>query len=216
MQAGRAAKLKPGTTGAYGAVMARKLLLFVAVSLPWVALAGDPPPRLKGTKTERAPRLDLGVPKFGELPKDQPLQTAAPDEKQTAPSGSRVDESYTVVRVVHGKSFTRGPDGARPAAPFTVVTASGDPLVTERFSTVVRVKNPAKKNTRIEVAILDPRTDTVMEAQGELRFPNGPEAEWQVDWDPTTLRVVGEFQVLVRVGGNPLGTTPLKVVVGPK
>ena len=82
--------------------------------------------------------------------------------------------------------------------------------MTEKFSTVVRVKAPEKKNTSIEIAILDPRGDTVMDAQGQLTFKS-EEADWTVDWDPTGLRNVGDFQVLVRIGGNPLGTFPLKI-----
>jgi hypothetical protein len=185
--------------------------LIAALSCSLLAHAADP--KLKGSKKESAPKVDLGLPSFNNIPSDQKLER--PKEKpdaQQGPSGSRVEEGYSVVRVVHGKAFLRGPDGARPSAPYTVVTASGDPLLTEKVSTVVRVKSPAKKNTRIEVAILDFRTDTVMEASGELRFGTTDEAEWQVDWDPSGIRGPGDFQVLVRIGGNPLGTFPLKVV----
>lgn len=180
------------------------------MSLALVSFAADP--KLKGSKKEAAPKLDLGLPTFNAIPKDQKLEKPKdPEAAQTAPSGTRIDDGYTVVRVVHGKGFMRSPDGAKPSAPFPQVTASGNPLLTEKFSSVIRVKSPGKKNTRIEVAILDQRSDTVMEASGELRFGNGEEAEWQVDWDSTGIRNPGEFQVLVRIGGNPLGTFPLKV-----
>jgi hypothetical protein len=116
---------------------------------------------------------------------------------------------------VHGKSFIRSPEGAKAATPFPQVTVTANPYMTEKFSSVVRVKSPAKKNARIEVAILDQRSDTVMEASGELRFGTGDEAEWQVDWEPSGIRNPGEFQVLVRIGGNPLGTFPLKVALAP-
>lgn len=193
--------------------MNRSLLIVAMFAAPFVATAAEPAPKLKGTRKQQAPKLDLGVPAFNDIPKDQKLETATPkDKQQTTPTSARVDESYTVVRVVHGKSFTRGPDGAKAAAPFTQVTATSNPFTTERFSTVIRVKSPAKKNTRIEVVILDQRGDTVMDAQGELRFANAEETEWQVDWEPTGFRAPGDFQVLVRIGGTPLGTTPLKVV----
>lgn len=185
-------------------------LLAVSMCVALVSSAADP--KLKGSKKEAAPKLDLGLPAFKEIPKDQKLEKPKdPAEAQTAPSGTRVDEGYSVVRVVHGKAFMRSPDGAKPSAPFPQVTAAGTPLLTEKFSSIVRVKSPGKKNSRIEVAILDQRGDTVMDASGEIRFGTGEEAEWQVDWEPTGIRNPGEFQVLVRIGGNPLGTFPLKV-----
>lgn len=186
-------------------------LLFASLSLALTASAADP--KLKGSKKEAAPKLDLGIPVFKEIPKDQKLEKPkVADEAQQGPTSTTLDEGYSVVRVVHGKAFIRGPDGAKPSTPFPQVTATGNPLATEKFSSVVRLKSPAKKNTRIEVAILDQRGDTVMDASGEIRFGAGPEAEWQVDWEPTGIRNPGEFQVLVRVGGNPLGTFPLKVL----
>lgn len=183
------------------------------VASSFVASAAEPAPKLKGSKKDKAPKLDLGVPTFSDIPKDQKLETATPkDKQQTSPTSTRLDETYTLVRVVHGKTFVRGPDGAKPSSPYTQVMATSNPFATERFSSVIRVKSPAKKNTRIEVVILDQRGDTVMDAQGELRFANAEETEWQVDWEPTGFRAPGDFQVLVRVGGTPLGTTPLKVV----
>lgn len=189
--------------------MLRSLAL-ASLSLALLAHAADP--KLKGSKKEAAPKLDLGLPTFKDIPKDQKLEKPKePADAQQAPSGARVDEGYSVVRVVHGKGFMRSPDGARPSTPFPQVNVAGNPLMTEKFSSVVRVKSPGKKNTSIEVAILDQRGDTVMEASGELRFGTGVEAEWQVDWEPSGIRNPGEFQVLVRLGGNPMGTFPLKV-----
>lgn len=184
--------------------------ILLALSLSLAAQAADP--KLKGSKKESAPKLDLGLPTFNQIPSDQKLENVKDKpEAQQGPSAAKAEEGYSVVRVVHGKGFMRGPDGAKPSSPFASVTASGNPLMTEKFSTVVRVKSPAKKNTRIELAILDVRGDTVMDASGELRFGTGEEAEWQVDWDPSGVRGPGDFQVLVRIGGNPLGTFPFKV-----
>jgi hypothetical protein len=190
-------------------IMLRSLLL-ASLSLALTVHAADP--KLKGSKKEAAPKLDLGIPAFKDIPKDQKLEKPKdPAEAQQAPTATRAEEGYSVVRVVHGKAFMRGPDGAKPSTPFPQVTVAGNPLTTEKFSSVVRVKSPAKRNTSIEVAILDQRGDTVMEASGELRFGNGVETEWQVDWEPTGIRNPGEFQVLVRLGGNPMGTFPLKL-----
>lgn len=177
-----------------------------------VAAHAEEPKKLKGAKKESAPKLDLGIPSFGELPKDQKLESArGKTEKVDSPSGARVEEGYSVVRVVHGKGFIKSPEGAKPSAPFTQVTASGPPWMTEKFSSVIRVKSPAKKGSRIEVAILDTRDDTIMEASGELFFRTGDETEWQVDWDSSGIRGPGEFKLLVRVGGTPMGTFPFKV-----
>ncbi len=187
-----------------------RFLLIASMSLALVSQAADP--KLKGSKKETAPKLDLGIPTFKDIPNQKLEKPKDAPEAQQGPSGTRLDEGYTVVRVLHGKGFMRAPDGAKPSSPFPQVTVSGNPLATEKFSSVIRVKSPAKKNTRIEVAILDQRGDTVMEASGEIRFGTGDEAEWQVDWEPTGVRNPGEFQVLVRIGGNPLGTFPLRLV----
>ncbi|MFO0600473.1 MAG: hypothetical protein U0228_34510 [Myxococcaceae bacterium] len=188
-----------------------KTLLVVTSLCCLTSLADEP--KLKGSKKEGAPKLDLGLPKFGEIPKDQKLESAkSKTDEQNGPSTPKVDEGYSVVRVVHGKSFIRAPDGAKSATPYNQVTVTpGNPWQTEKFSTVVRVKSPGKKGSSIDVVILDQRGDTVMEASGQLRFGNGVEAEWQVDWEPTAIRNPGDFQVLVRVGGNPMGTFPLKL-----
>ena len=125
--------------------MSRALAL-VALLLAIVAHAEEPK-KLKGSKKESAPKLDLGIPSFGEIPKDQKLESAKGKEeaKQGAPSGTRAEEGFSVVRVVHGKGFIKGPDGAKPSAPFPQVAASGPPWMTEKFSTVVRVKNPPRR-----------------------------------------------------------------------
>lgn len=193
--------------------MTRQIVVTTLLTMSLVASAGEPAPKLKGTRKESAPKLDLGLPAFNAIPKDQKLETAQPKQDEpVGASGKRADEGYTLVRVVHGKNFTRSADGAKPTAPFPAVTWDPQTLTLEKFSSIIRVKSPGKRTTRIEVVILDTRTDTVMDASGELRFGNSDEAEWQVDWDPSSARGPGEFQVLVRVGGNPLGTTPLKVV----
>jgi hypothetical protein len=185
--------------------------LVVVLLCASLARAEEPkkPPTLKGTKKEAAPKLDLGPMDFAKLPTDTKLEGATP-KAEAAPEtrSSPIDEGYSVVGVVHGKAFVRTAEGAKPSAPFEQVTLTNN--TTEKFSTVVRVKSPAKKNARIEVAVLDFRGDTVMEASGELVFRGGTETEWTVDWEPTGVRGPGVFQVLVRVGGNPLGTFPVK------
>lgn len=194
--------------------MAMTRLVLVA-SLVCVGLAQAADPKLKGSKKEAAPKLDLQMPDFGALPTDTKLEKAKPKQDAMQTRKSPVEEGFSVVRVVNGKSFLRGPDGAKPSAPFPQVTLTNN--TTEKFSTVVRVKNPAKHNARIEVVVLDFRGDTVMDASGELYFRGKEdETEWTVDWEPTGVRGPGDFQVLVRVGGNPLGTFPIKFAEGPK
>ncbi len=193
--------------------MTRKIVFTSLLTLSLVAGAADPAPRLKGSKKDNAPKLNLEMPTFNAIPKDQKLESATPRQAEpVGASGNRADEGYTLVRIVHGKSFTKSADGAKPTAPFPAVTWDPQTMMLEKFSSIIRVKSPGKRTTRIEVVVLDTRADTVMDASGELRFGNSDEAEWQVDWDPSGARQPGEFQVLVRVGGNPLGTMPLKVV----
>lgn len=191
--------------------------LLLAATLCLGVLAHADEPKLKGAKKESAPKLDLGLPTFKELPKEQ-LQKAKPGEdQQVRPSAGGPEEGYTVLGVVHGKAFIRSPDGAKPSTPFTQVNVTpGNPWTTEKFSTVVRVKNPKKKSASIEVVMLDARGDSVMDASGELVFRAGEIAEWTVDWEPSSIRNPGDFQVLVRIGGNPMGTFPLKFAEAPK
>ncbi|MBL8920696.1 MAG: hypothetical protein JNJ54_17655 [Myxococcaceae bacterium] len=171
-------------------------------------------PKLKGSMKQQAPKIDLGLPTFGSIPSGDGLKKVEEKPAADRPTTTSGQATYTIVSVQHGKGFIRTPTGSKPSAPYPAVTAAGSPLMTEKFTTVVRVKAPDKKTTSIEVVVLDPRGDTVMDANGSLPFKN-EEADWTVDWDPTGIRAAGEFQVLVRLGGNPLGTFPLKVEAAP-
>ena len=62
----------------------------------------------------------------------------------------------------------RTPEGAKSATPYEQVATDGNPPTTEKFSTVVRVKATQKTNASIDVVILDPRGDTLMEAGREI------------------------------------------------
>lgn len=173
------------------------------------ALAQHP----KATAKTKAPKIDLGIKEFGALPTNERIRK--PSEAQPVPTkggGASLESCYSLLGVVHGKKLTRGPEGAKAAEPFPSLTLVGDPPMSEKFVTVVRVRCNERKGGSVEVAILDPRGDTVMEARGQMTFRNVDEAEWQVEWEPTAMRFEGDYQVLVRVAGQPLGTTPLKVV----
>ncbi|MBX7113448.1 MAG: hypothetical protein K1X64_03860 [Myxococcaceae bacterium] len=186
-----------------------RLGVFAATLLATTAWSADKP--------KKPPqKLDLGLPSFGAIPKAEGL--TKPKEVNPAAQGPTVtpaSATYSVVKVTHGKSFTRTAAGAQPSAPFDGVKLAGDPLVSEKFTTVVRVKCPQKVNTSIDVAILDSHGETMMEVTGgQLNFKGlkDDEVDYTVDWDPTTMSGAGEYQTLVRVGGNPMGSTPLKVI----
>lgn len=167
-------------------------------------------PKLKGSMKQSAPKITLDLPTFNTIPTGEGMKKVEEKPVADRPTTTEGQASYTVVSVQHGKSFIRTPTGSKPSAPYPSVTASGNPLMTEKFTTVIRVKAPDKKTTSIEVAVLDPRGDTTMSANGRLSF-KADEQDWTVDWDPTGIRNAGDYQVLVRVGGNPLGTFPLKI-----
>ena len=66
----------------------------MSLSLALAAHAADP--KLKGSKKEAAPKLDLGLPTFKDIPKDQKLEKPKdPAEVQQAPSAARVEEGYS-------------------------------------------------------------------------------------------------------------------------
>jgi hypothetical protein len=166
--------------------------------------------KLKGSSKQSAPKIDLGLPSFNSIPKGEELRRVEEKPQTDVPTTTAGVASYSIVNVQHGKSFIRTPQGSKPTAPFPAVMAEGNPLKTEKFSTIVRVKAPDKKTTSIDVVILDVRGDTVMEASGSVTFKN-EETDWTVDWDPTGIRAPGDFQVLVRIGGNPMGSFPIKI-----
>lgn len=188
-----------------------RMLLLTGLSLAIVAHAEEKKdPKLKGSMKQSAPKIDLGLPAFNTIPTGEGMKKVEQKQVSDTPTTTSGAAVYTIVSVQHGKGFVRTPTGSKPSAPYAAVAAAGAPLMTEKFSTVVRVKAPDKKSTSIEVMVLDPRGDTVMDASGQLTFKND-ETDWTVDWEPTGIRTGGEFQVLVRIGGNPLGTFPLKV-----
>jgi hypothetical protein len=193
-------------------LMAVTLTLCLASAL---ALGADAKPDAGKPKSKKFD-LGLGPPKtFNAIPTGDGLQKPKEKSAQSVPTTSTTEAQYTVVSVVHGKSFTRTATGARPAKPFEQVATEGTPPMTEKFSTVVRVRCASKINASIDVVILDPRGDTLMEASGELLFTSqkDPELDWTVDWERTALlRGPGAYQVLIRVAGQPWKNTfPLKM-----
>lgn len=192
----------------------RHLMLISALSACTVwATDAKPKGKPKGQK------LDLGLGSFDAIPKGEGLEKkkdGAPAQQES--SVTPLNATYSIVRVLHGKSFNRTPAGAQPTAPFEGVKLAGDPPTSEKFTTIVRVKCPQRVNTSIDVAILDPRGETMMEVQaGQLNFKGlkSDEVDYTVDWDPTPLPGGGQYQTLVRVGGTPMGSTPLKVMAPP-
>lgn len=191
-------------------VMNRKT--FAMVLLCAAAALAEDAPKPKGKAKKDTPKIDLGMPSFSEIPKGQGLEKPKQkDDREQTRSSPDGPAPYSVVRVVNGKSFTRTAQGAKATAPFPGVAVNAEQM-TEKFGSVVRVKCPTKKSTSIEVAIQDFRGDTVMEASGAIQFGNAEEAEWTVDWEPTGLRRVGDLQMIVKVGGQALGTFPIKVL----
>ncbi len=193
--------------------MSVRLIAAVVILSGSCALAAAPKAKPKAAK------LDLGLPKtFNALPSGENIEKPKEKTAQQVPTTTSASAEYTVVRVLHGKSFLRTAEGAKPSAPFEQVATDGNPPTTEKFSTVVRVRCTQKTNAPIDVVILDPRSDTLMQASGELFFRGQKEMEvdYTVDWERTQLpRGTGAYQVLVRVAGAPLGTFPLKIADPP-
>lgn len=160
--------------------------------------------------------LDLDLPAFGSVPTGAEIEKPKAKASLDTPTPpTSLDATYQVVRLQHGYSFVRAPSGATPAGgALTAINLSGKPPRSERFTTVVRVKCPQRTNAPIEVLILDPRGDTAMSASGEVNFKTTKqdEADYTVDWDRTPLRAGGNYQVLVRVTGQVIGTFPLQVL----
>jgi hypothetical protein len=155
----------------------------------------------------------LKLPSLGGVPKAEGV-TVPVSGTSALPEGTRtlVGARYSVVGVVHAAAFAPAAAGPRPVGPpLTALALAGQPRQTPRFSTLVRVRSPARAGAGIEVALVDAGGDTVMGTTGTLAFGPAEETTFQVDWAPTAVRQAGAYQVLVRVAGEPLGTWPLEV-----
>jgi len=198
--------------GSPGKLLAAVSLGVGLLTLP--ALAA-PPKKGKGTKVEKL-NLDLGLGALGgALPKADGIEARRAQNEVTSPKVTTSDVRYTVLKVEHAWEFTRTAEGARPVgAPLTEIGLYGRPPSTPKFTTLVRVKATQNVNAPIELVILDPRGDTAMEGRGELSFTGSRrgEVDWLIDWAPTARPDGGEYTLLVRIAGRPMGTWPLKVV----
>lgn len=202
-------------------------LLTVVLSAPAV-WAGAPAKKAnkpaKATKKVEAPKLELGLGSLGgALPKAEGLSNGR--EVQTgagmSPTVTTSDVRYEVVKIQHAYDFARTAEGAKPVGgPLTEIGLYGEPPSTPKFTTLVKVKasKPVNTSTSIELVILDPRGDTALSGNGELNFRGAKdgEVEWLIDWAPTARASGGDYRLLVRIAGQPLGTWPLKVVAEAK
>jgi hypothetical protein len=176
-----------------------------AVVSTTVAHAGDTDakaaPPAKSAKTKA---LDIKMPAFGAIPSAEGLKAKEPEKIAMTPTITPGNATYEVVKVQH----------ARGRSPIQEVELSGNPQTSDRFSTVVRVKSPQKVNTSIDVLIVDGRGQTAMSSSGEVSFRNkkSDQADFAIDWDPTPFRSGGDYRVMVKLGGQDVGSWPLKFV----
>ncbi len=184
-------------------------LCALAVCLAVTSAYGtEPAPKLKGSKKESAPKIDLGMPTF-DKPKDIQLQKATEKPPAEAPSPSS-DTPYQVVSVVNAKAFTRSGATIRSSPPLESIAARGTPLMTEKFASVIKVRGAGKRGSIITVKVVDSRGDTVMDAEGQLIF-HGDEVEWTVEWAPAMLRTPGDCTMQISVAGQQVAALPLKI-----
>jgi hypothetical protein len=188
------------------------LLLLV----PALALAAEPArkkPAAKPAMTVEVPKIDLGG--IGGVPKADGMEAKRADQRDIAPKVTSSDVQYSVEEVVNAQEFTRTAAGNRPVGePLKAVRMHGRPQVTQQFTTLVRVKATQNVNASIDVVILDPRGDTALSGSGTLSFTGSKtgEVEWLIDWAPTARPSGGDYKMLIRVAGRPMGTWPLKVL----
>ncbi len=184
-------------------------ILGVAVLVVGVAAFAADPKSKAGPK--KGDKLDLGIPTFGTLPTHHELSKPKEQELQhKATGGDTAEHCYSVVSVLHGQKFKRGPGGTQPEKPYPAVMISGNPPYSDRFSSIVRVKCAQRRGGLIEVEIHDPSGNTVMDGRGQIAFKNTDETEWQIDWSDTPMRTDGgEFKFVLRIGGHLLGSFPV-------
>lgn len=192
--------------------------LVCALILSTPASAAEPAPSTtkSGKKKADVPKMDLDIGGIGgDLPRADGLQGKTAPSEGISPKITAQDVKYEVVKVEHAHAFTRSAAGAKPVGgALQVLQLYGRPPATPKFSTLVRVKATRNINTSIELVILDQRGDTALSGNGEVSFrgsKNG-EVDWLIDWEPVARPSGGDYKLLVRVGGEPKGTWPLKVV----
>jgi hypothetical protein len=191
--------------------------LLLTLTLSVTAVAADP--ARPAAKPAPAKKKKTAVPAFtmpslGEVPKADGAARATTASDELSARAASSEATYSVVKVAHAKQFSGSANGAVPVSALEAVRIKGNPAQTEKFSSVIRVKSPQRIGAPIDVVILDARGDTAMTASGELTYrgAKGDEAEWIVDWDPSPVRGPGQYSVLVRVAGQPMGTWPLVLV----
>ncbi len=165
--------------------------------------------KVKGSMKALAPKLDFGSHGFEGAPKDTHLQKVGDMPVTHSPTASS-DTPYTVVSVVNTKSLTRSSAGVKPTSPMSVIMARGTPLMTEKFTSVIKVRGAGKRGNVIEVKVANERGDTVMTAEGQLVFRTD-ELDWTVDWEPAFVRATGDYQLSVRIGSQPAVTFPRRI-----
>lgn len=195
--------------------MISKVLLTLTALLGQTPDAGTArtPAKQQTTKKKKVNAPSFELPSLGALPSGEGLVAPKSDATQGAVRSSPSDATYQVTQVQHARTFTRGASGLVPmGGPLEQVLIVGSPPSTEPFSTAVRVKCPQRVDAGIELVVMDGRGDTVMSATGQLTYrgTKSDETDYQVDWDATPWPRGGDFQLLVRIGGRPLGTWPMK------
>ena len=159
-----------------------------------------------------SPKIDLGITTFGEIPKGNQLSKKKADDSMEGPTVTASNAAYTVLKVAHAKSFARSPTGSVAMGALDALPLSGKPLSTEKFTTVIRIKSPQRAGASVELTIADPRGDTLMSSTGNFTYrgTRGDEIDYTVDWDPTPCRAGGDYVLMIRIGGQELGTWPMK------
>lgn len=189
----------------------RLFVLIVLALLPCAAIAAE---KAKG---KVKPKLDLGIGTIGgELPAADGIERKKAKQEGVAPKvTTSADATFEVVEVQNAWDFTRSASGMKPVGDLlTAITLYGKPPTTQKFTTLVRIKATQPVTAPIELALLDPRGDTAMSGSGELNFKGAKDGEvsWLIDWAPVARPTGGDFKLLIRVAGRPMGTWPLKVV----
>jgi hypothetical protein len=160
------------------------------------------------------PKIDVSLPTFDSIPKAEGLKKG--EQPEAAQLAGQVREAkYQVVRIQHARAFVRKGAGSTPVgSELKAISLSGRPLLTEKFTTLVRVKSAGKVAAPIDVSVVDNLGDPVFSASGQLSYrgTRTDEVDYLVDWDPTPVRAPGDFRVLVRVAGELIGSYPLPAV----
>lgn len=162
-----------------------------------------------GTKQQ----FDVQLPQFEALPADLRLEKPSTDIDK-GPSKPKPPPQYSIVQVAHVRKKTMAPAGKLVDAGLQEVTLSGNPLMSEPFTSIIKIRCPERMGASVEVSITDERGNVAMSSIGRVYFRDNKrdEVDYPVEWEPSPFQKAGNYFLVVHISDQQLGSWPIQFV----